>query len=91
MGPEAVRIANYCMDCLKRAKPRDFPPSTREIEGIISGKGLVCTINCVGGRFVILRGLLTVLCSTKLLFFDSSMFHIFVSQLADSPIAIHCW
>ena len=50
VGSEAVRIANYCLDCLKRSKPRDFPPSTKEIEGIISGKGLVCIVHCVGGR-----------------------------------------
>ncbi len=52
VGPEAIRLANYCMESLKRTKTRDFPPSNKEVEGIINGKGLVCVVNCVGGRNV---------------------------------------
>jgi myosin X len=51
VGEQVVEMAQFCLEALKHNKiAREFPPSTREIEAIMSGKGLHCTVSCVGGR-----------------------------------------
>jgi len=52
VGEEVVKVANFCLDALKTTKARDFPPSTKEIEAIMSGRGLVCAVHCVGDRVI---------------------------------------
>jgi hypothetical protein len=50
VGTDVARAASFCLEALKRTKIRDFPPSTEEVKGIMSGQGLTCNIACVGGR-----------------------------------------
>ena len=52
VGPEVMRTAHFCLEALKKTKTRDFPPSTEEIKGIITGTGLVAKISCVGGTIL---------------------------------------
>ena len=52
VGEEVVGMAAFCLEALKHNKQRDFPPSTKEIEAIMSGKGLSCKVHCVNGRTV---------------------------------------
>lgn len=47
-----VRVAKSCLESIKQTKARDFPPSTREIEALMSGQGLTVSVNCVGGRVI---------------------------------------
>jgi myosin X len=48
-GDEVTEAAGFCLEALRKTKTRDFPPSTAEINGIITGKGLPITVNIVGG------------------------------------------
>ena len=50
VGQEVVGAATFCLEALRHTKTRDFPPSTEEIKGIMSGRGLACVVHCVGGR-----------------------------------------
>ena len=52
MTEDVVRVAKSCLDSIKQTKARDFPPSTREIEALMSGQGLTVSVNCVGGRVI---------------------------------------
>ena len=52
VGEEVAAVAAFCLEANKRTKTRDFPPSTREIEAIMSGKGLTCVVSCVDGTVV---------------------------------------
>jgi myosin X len=49
VGVEVSKIAGFCLETIKRTKSRDFPPSSKEVEAIMSGRGLVCSVTCVGG------------------------------------------
>jgi len=44
---EVVQMAQFCLDAIKKTKTRDFPPSTNEIKGIISGAGLSVQVHRV--------------------------------------------
>lgn len=48
-GEDVIAMANFCLDAIKKTKNRDFPPSTEEIKGIMSGTGLIAKVQCVGG------------------------------------------
>eukprot|EP00049_Salpingoeca_infusionum_P017514 m.353252 g.353252 ORF g.353252 m.353252 type:complete len:1850 (+) comp16718_c0_seq1:158-5707(+) len=53
VGAQVAEMAAFCLESLKHNKvARDFPPSTHEIEAIMSGKGLHCTVQAVGGRTI---------------------------------------
>jgi len=47
-----VKVADFCLEALKTTKTRDFPPSTKEIEAIMSGRSLKCSVHCVGDRVI---------------------------------------
>jgi myosin X len=66
---EVSDIAAFCLEVLKRTKTRDFPPSTVEVTAIMSRKPIPCIVNCVGGRFVRLPNVSTLIILT---FHDSS-------------------
>ena len=44
------QVANFCLESLKRTKTRDFPPSTQEIEAIMSHQTLKVSVLTVGSR-----------------------------------------
>ena len=48
---EVSEMSAFCLELLKRTKVRDFPPSTIEVNAIMSRKDLTCSVYCVGGRF----------------------------------------
>eukprot|EP00056_Hartaetosiga_gracilis_P013065 m.213142 g.213142 ORF g.213142 m.213142 type:complete len:1878 (+) comp13789_c0_seq6:2376-8009(+) len=50
VGEDVANTAGFCLDAMRKTKQRDFPPSSREIEAIMSGKTLTCTVFCVNGR-----------------------------------------
>lgn len=50
VGTDAARAASFCLEALKHTKTRDFPPSSAEVKGIMSGGGLTINVHCVGGR-----------------------------------------
>jgi myosin X len=53
-GDEVCECAQFCLDALTKTKNRDFPPSSDEIKGIMSGKGLVAQVHVIGGQTIAL-------------------------------------
>lgn len=62
-GDDVCAVANFCLEALKKTKGRDFPPSTEEIRGIMSGTGLICRVHCVGGREIEMKVSSSTTCS----------------------------
>ncbi|EDQ90136.1 uncharacterized protein MONBRDRAFT_36712 [Monosiga brevicollis MX1] len=52
VGEDVANVAQFCLDSIKQTKSRDFPPSTKEIEAIMSGQGLTVSVGCVGSRTI---------------------------------------
>lgn len=68
VGEEVAAVAAFCLEANKRTKARDFPPSTREIEAIMSGKGLTCMVSCVDGTLVELPVTSSTTCGEVIVF-----------------------
>ncbi len=49
---EVSDMSAFCLELLKRTKVRDFPPSTLEVNAIMSRKDLTCPVAVVGGKLV---------------------------------------
>ncbi|XP_073237058.1 unconventional myosin-X-like isoform X2 [Porites lutea] len=46
---EMARFAAYALECIKRTRPREFPPSREEIISLLGRRELSAVVHCYGG------------------------------------------
>lgn len=46
---EMAKFAGFAIECIKRTRPREFPPSREEIISLLGRRELSATVHCYGG------------------------------------------